>query len=98
MQDENANDTILPPKKPDENGDGNNSVQNEEENENIDNNETSLNYISTRVQWNRKDVVMNEVFSYSVAIDVTHDEDDVEPRTVDECRHRKDWPKWKEAI
>lgn len=29
---------------------------------------------------------------------MTYDENDVEPNTVDECRRRKDWPKWKEAI
>jgi hypothetical protein len=25
-------------------------------------------------------------------------DEDVEPTTMEECRHRKDWPKWKEAI
>ena len=25
-------------------------------------------------------------------------DDDFEPKSVDECRQRNDWPKWKEAI
>ncbi|KAM1023294.1 hypothetical protein TB2_044070 [Malus domestica] len=24
--------------------------------------------------------------------------DDIEPRSVDECKQRQDWPKWKDAI
>ena len=30
-------------------------------------------------------------------VSIRNDED-LEPRNVEECRHRNDWPKWKEAI
>ncbi|RVW45253.1 Retrovirus-related Pol polyprotein from transposon TNT 1-94 [Vitis vinifera] len=33
-----------------------------------------------------------------VASEVIRNDEDPEPRNVEECRHRNDWPKWKEAI
>ncbi|RVW79791.1 Retrovirus-related Pol polyprotein from transposon TNT 1-94 [Vitis vinifera] len=30
--------------------------------------------------------------------DIIRNDEDPEPRHVEECRHRNDWPKWKEAI
>lgn len=78
----------------------NNDTPNEEEqnDKDIDNNEISISYVSTKKHWNRNDVVMDEVFSYSIALEITSDENDFEPRTVEECRRRHDWPKWKEAM
>ena len=35
--------------------------------------------------------------AYSVAQDII-EHDDIEPRFVEECRQRADWPKWKDAI
>ena len=75
-----------------------NPTGNEQDVQNIDNNEISMNYVSTKTQWNRKDVIVNEIFANSIAIDIVSDENDVEPRTVEECRRRSDWPKWKEAM
>ena len=57
-----------------------------------------MNYVSTKIHWNRNNVIIDEIFSYSIAIDIISDEDDVEPRTVEECRRRHDWPKWKEVM
>jgi len=65
---------------------------------NVDNSEISINYVYTGVQWNRKDVILDDKFAYSVAIDVVSEDDDIEPKSVDECRQRKDWSQWKEAI
>ncbi|RVW17178.1 Retrovirus-related Pol polyprotein from transposon RE1 [Vitis vinifera] len=31
-------------------------------------------------------------------LDIIRNDEDPEPRNVEECRHRNDWPKWKEAI
>uniref|UniRef100_A0A803KUX7 Core-2/I-branching beta-1,6-N-acetylglucosaminyltransferase family protein n=1 Tax=Chenopodium quinoa TaxID=63459 RepID=A0A803KUX7_CHEQI len=75
-----------------------NPTGNEQDVQNIDNNEISMNYVSTKTQWNRKDVIVNETFANSIAIDIVSDENDVEPRTVEECRRRSIWPKWKEAM
>lgn len=60
--------------------------------------EISLNYMSTGESWNRKEVIIDNIFAYKVAIDIAKDNEDPEPKTVEECRHRKDWPKWKDAI
>ena len=60
--------------------------------------ENSINYVTTRKSWNRKEVVVNNVFAYNIALDVIIDDEDPEPKSVDECRQRIDWPKWKDAI
>jgi len=41
---------------------------------------------------------MDEAFAYNVAKDVICDIDDQEPMTIEDCRQRNDWPKWKDAI
>ena len=46
----------------------------------------------------RKDVIVDEIFAFSVAVEMMAEDDDIEPKTVEECRHRKDWPKWRDAI
>ncbi|KAL0556350.1 hypothetical protein IC582_004863 [Cucumis melo] len=63
-----------------------------------DNNEISINYTMTGKRWNRINVVVDNIFAYNVAHNIIHENEDYEPKSVDECRNRKDWPKWKEAI
>ncbi|CAL2237733.1 unnamed protein product [Prunus armeniaca] len=58
----------------------------------------SLNYMSTRESWDRKKAIVDDVFAYMVAIDIIKDNEDLEPKTIEECRHRENWPKWKDAI
>jgi hypothetical protein len=52
---------------------------------------------------------MDDTFSYAMANEIIKydnkhirksddNEDNTEPRTIQECRQRKDWPKWKDAI
>ena len=60
--------------------------------------ETSFNYITSGKSWNRKEIEIDNIFAYNVAIDVMINDEDPEPKSVDECRKRDDWPKWKEAI
>ena len=43
-------------------------------------------------------MVINEVFCFAVATKILKEDDDHEPRSVDECRSKHDWSKWKEAI
>ena len=45
----------------------------------------------------RSSMYIDDVFAYTVAQEII-EHDDVEPRSVAECQHRADWPKWKEAI
>ena len=63
-----------------------------------DNNEISINYTMTGKRQNRINVVVDNIFAYNVAHNIIHENEDYEPKSVDECRNRKDWPKWKEVI
>ncbi|CAH9090012.1 unnamed protein product [Cuscuta epithymum] len=65
---------------------------------NVDNFEISINYVSNGIQWNRNDIDVNDIFSYAIATDIMNEHDDNEPKSIDECRRRNDWPKWNEAI
>uniref|UniRef100_A0A803LDM0 Uncharacterized protein n=1 Tax=Chenopodium quinoa TaxID=63459 RepID=A0A803LDM0_CHEQI len=56
-----------------------NPTGNEQDVQNVDNNEISMNYVSTKTHWNRKDVIVDEIFANSIAIDIVSDENDVEP-------------------
>ena len=49
-------------------------------------------------RWNSKDAIINENFAYNIVLDVMIENEDLEPKSIDECRHRDDWSKWKEAI
>jgi hypothetical protein len=46
----------------------------------------------------RNKIVVDNIFSFKVAFDITRSNDDIEPQSVEECRRRNDWPMWKEAI
>ena len=43
-------------------------------------------------------MVINEVFFFAVATKILKEDNDHEPRSVNECRSKHDWSKWKEAI
>ena len=63
------------------------------------NNEISIHYVHTGEIWNRNKIVVNNIFSYKIALDITRSNDnEYEPQTVDECQRRNDWLMWKEAI
>ncbi|PRQ53193.1 putative RNA-directed DNA polymerase [Rosa chinensis] len=59
--------------------------------------EISVNYTSVHGTWERNSIIIDDVFAYSVAREII-ETDDIEPRSVDECQRRADWPKWKDAI
>ena len=63
-----------------------------------DNNEISINYVMTGKRWNRTHVIIDNIFAYNVALDIISENEDLEPKSVEECRHRRDWLQWKEAI
>ena len=62
------------------------------------NEEIFINYIHERRIWDRNTTHINNVFSFQVAMDIIRNDEDQEPQNVNECRHRNDWLKWKEAI
>ncbi|KAJ9535920.1 hypothetical protein OSB04_un000919 [Centaurea solstitialis] len=63
-----------------------------------ENEEISINYNMSRKVWNRDKTDVDDTFAYNVALNVMENEEDQEPKSVDECMHRKDWPKWKDAM
>ncbi|CAL9011562.1 unnamed protein product [Prunus brigantina] len=44
------------------------------------------------------EMVIDDIFSFVVAAEIIKGHEDIEPRSVDECKERSDWPKWKDAI
>ena len=48
--------------------------------------------------WDRDRIIIDDIFAYSMALKVMDDDYDSEPRTITECRLRRDWPKWENAI
>ena len=49
--------------------------------------------------WDRNKIVVDNVFSFKVAIDITKSYDlELEPQSIEECWRRNDWPMWLEAI
>ncbi|KAJ0881424.1 putative RNA-directed DNA polymerase [Helianthus annuus] len=63
-----------------------------------ENEEISINYIMSRNVWNRSEIDVDDSFSYNVALQVMENNEDQEPKSVEECKQRNDWPNWKEAI
>jgi hypothetical protein len=64
-----------------------------------ENDEISIHYVSTGEIWDRNKIVFDNIFSFKVVLDITRSNDhEIEPQTVEKCRHRNDRPKWKEAI
>ncbi|KAJ9539329.1 hypothetical protein OSB04_032062 [Centaurea solstitialis] len=63
-----------------------------------ENEKISINYNMSRKVWNRDKTDVDDTFAYNVALNVMENEEDQEPKSVDECMHRKDWPKWKDAM
>ena len=44
----------------------------------------------TGKRWNRTDVVVDNIFAYNVAHNIINENEDSEPKSVEECRNRKD--------
>ncbi|KAL0448123.1 UNVERIFIED_CONTAM: hypothetical protein Slati_1940200 [Sesamum latifolium] len=51
--------------------------------------EMSINYAHNSLGWYRKEIKMNDIFAYSGAAKII-DEDENDPQTIEECRHRND--------
>ena len=59
--------------------------------------EISIHYTSVHGPWDRNSIVDDDVFAYACAREFIEN-DDIEPRSVEECQRRVYWPKWKDAI
>ena len=51
-----------------------------------ENNEISINYINTGNFLNKNKIVVDNVFSFKVALDITRNDEDNEPESVEKCR------------
>ena len=60
--------------------------------------EISLNYVTSGKFWNRDKVIIDDGFTYNLALEVMDKNEDQEPHSIEECKERKDWPKWNDAI
>ena len=56
-----------------------------------ENNKILIHYVHTGEIWDRNKIVVDNIFSYKVALDITRSNDnEYEPQTVDECQCRND--------
>ena len=62
------------------------------------NEEFSTNYMFTNELWDRNEIIVDDIFCFTVATKILSNDNDNEPQSVDECRLRHDWDKWKVAI
>ena len=54
-----------------------------------------MNYMFTNELWNRNEIIIDNIFCFTVATKILSNDNDNEPQSVDECRLRHDWEKWK---
>ena len=61
---------------------------------------TLTHYASARDIWDKKKFVVDNVFSFKVAIDITRSNNDheMEQQYIEECQYINDWLIWLEAI
>jgi hypothetical protein len=56
-----------------------------------ENDEISIYYVSTGEIWDRNKIVVDNIFLFKVALDITRSNDhEIEPQTVEQCRRRND--------
>ena len=51
-----------------------------------------------REKWDWNNIVINNIFTFQVTFDIIRNDEDPKLWNVEECWHRNDWPKWKEAM
>ena len=52
----------------------------------------------TRETKDRSDTIIDNIFTFQVAMDIMRNDEYQEPQIVNECRKMNDWQKWKETI
>ena len=60
--------------------------------------EISLNYVMSEKFWNRDKVIIDDAFAYNLVIEVMDKNEDKKPHSIEECKEKKDWPQWNDAI
>ena len=49
-------------------------------------------------RWNQTNIVVDNIFAYNVVLHIISENKDYEPKSIEECRQRKDWSLWKKVI
>ena len=62
------------------------------------NEEISISYVFMGKRLNQKGTIVDTTVVYTITLNIMNDNKDHELTSVDECRYRYDWPKWKDAI
>ena len=62
------------------------------------NEEIFINYIHKGKIWDPNTTLIDNAFSFQVAMNIISNDEDQELQNMNECRRRNDWLKWKEAI
>jgi len=39
------------------------------------------------------EIIIDNIFSYNISLDIINEKEDLEPKSVEECRRKNDWPK-----
>ena len=52
------------------------------------NNEISINYVITRKNWSRTNVLVDSIFAYRVSLDILSENENLGPKFVEECQRR----------
>ncbi|CAA7029245.1 unnamed protein product [Microthlaspi erraticum] len=60
--------------------------------------EISISFAQSGKIWARSEIDDDEMFSFSVAKEIDHENDDPDPTSVSECQKRPDWEKWQMAM
>jgi len=81
---------IIQKKSPEGNED---MTQEETKVHNSSEDDISLNYVMSGKIWNRDKVIIDDAFTYNLALEVMHKNEDQEPHSVEEYKERNDWPK-----
>ena len=48
-------------------------IQVPENSQDIGDDEISINYVSTKKEWNRREIIVNNIFAYNVALNIMHE-------------------------
>ena len=58
-----------------------------------ENNKISIHYVSTGEIWDRNKIVVDNIFSFKIALDITKSNDhEIESQTIEECQRINNWP------
>ncbi|KAM2404978.1 hypothetical protein ACFXTH_032242 [Malus domestica] len=68
----------------------------EETNPHPENREISVHYASSDDVWRRNKMIVDNALVYAVTTEIMLS-DDLEPRSIDECRRRTDWSNWNQV-